>query len=518
VADFSGFTFYQGGYALLLTPAYLISDDPATVYQLARWINAGLSGLVFPLGFLLLRRLGVRRLHAGPLAWAAGVLPACTLYSGLALADTILPVLLLGWLLALDRFVRNASMPAAAVASLLAAYASAAHMRGTIMLAVHVVVLAAYLLWRRAPARTRWAAAAGLGISFAGYLSGSLLNSRLLDALYPTGQRDLTGILQDRLTHLDGQLWALSGGVGQIWAMVCGTWGLAGVGLILVARTALTRGDASDRILSCALLATTAGVAYASSAALPNELRIGNFAYGRYLSFVAVAYSLVGLAALVSRKRVRHLYAGTAGLVAFTALWVRLYGGDRLEHYDFYLWDLPEVGLLGGSYDHFRPAVTSLAACLLLAILWAMERWGTPKLFGVLVVINLCAVLIPILLLRDVDEASPTFRLPGSSVGAGVAMERPRHGTDVRRPDPYKPVPEMLYLWLAYQVDWTRLVGFDKDGGVPAGACTAIVYWPPGIMAADSWLQHPPGWRFQRNGMRGRGYWWVVWYDPACRS
>jgi hypothetical protein len=522
-ADLSGFSFYQGGYALLLIPAYLAGDDPATVYQGVKWTNALLGALAFPLGHLLLVRLGLRRLHAYPLAWAAALLPACTLYSGLALADTILPVLVLGWLLLLDRFVRDGHPLAALGASLLASYACATHMRGLIVIAVHAVVLAAYALWPRTPRGTRRTALAGLALTVAGYAAGALLNARLLAALYPTGQRDHTGILRDRMVSLDGQLWALSGGVGQLWAMICGTWGLAGLGLVVVVRTGLARRAApGDRVMCGALLATTAGVAYASSAALPDEMRIGNFAYGRYLACVALVYTLIGLAvlarsALAKEKRPPRALAATIALVAVGALWVRLYGGSRLEHYDFYTWDLPEVGLLGGSYDHFRPAVTSAVACLLLAVLWGLGRWGVPKLFGALIVVNRCAALLPIALLRDADESSPAPPFPRAAAAGRVAIERPRYGTDVRRPDLYKPTPEMIYLRLAYEIGWTRLEGFDKDRGLPGrGVCAAIVYWPAGVLAADSWRERPPGWRYQRSGSGGRGLWWVVWYDPAC--
>ncbi|GAA2421184.1 hypothetical protein GCM10010191_35720 [Actinomadura vinacea] len=522
-ADLSGFTFYKGGYSLLLTPAYLISDDPSVVYQLVRVTNALLGALVFPLGYLLLMRLGLRRLHACPLAWAAALLPACTLYNGLALVDAVLPVLVLGWLLLLDRFVRDGHPLACGGASLLAAYASAGHMRGLIVIAVHSIVLAAYASWRGTPWRTRRAALAGLGLTAAGYAAGALLNAQILDALYPTGQRDLTGILADRMTSLDGQLWAVSGGVGQVWAMICGTWGLAGLGLIVVTRTALSRDAAgADRTMSRVLLTTTAGVAYASSAALPNELRIGNFAYGRYLSCFALVYALIGLSvlmrtALTKSERMRGLFAATTALVGVTALWVRLYGGSRLDVYDFYAWDLPEVGLLGGSYDYFRPAVTSAVACLLLALLWGLSRWGGPKLFSALIVVNLCAALIAIVVARYSHESSPAPPFPGAATGR-VLMERPRYGTDVRRPDPYKPTPEMIYLWQAYEIGWTRLEGFDKDRGLPGpGVCAAIVYWPAGIMAADTWPQRPAGWRYQRSGNAGRGLWWVVWYDPSCR-
>jgi hypothetical protein len=34
-------------------------------------------------------------------------------------------------------------------------------------------------------------------------------------------------------------------------------------------------------------------------------------------------------------------------------------------------------------------------------------------------------------------------------------------------------------------------------------------------MAADTWPEHPAGWRYQRAGSLGL-LWWVVWYDPNC--
>ena len=65
-ADFSGVTqyhstLYQGGYPLLITPVYWFTSHPATVYHAVLLINAAVSAIVLPLGYLTSRRLGLGR-------------------------------------------------------------------------------------------------------------------------------------------------------------------------------------------------------------------------------------------------------------------------------------------------------------------------------------------------------------------------------------------------------------------------------------------------------------------------
>ena len=60
-ADLSHSTLYQGGYPLLITPAYWFTSNPSTVYHAVLVINALLSALVLPLGYRACRRLGLGR-------------------------------------------------------------------------------------------------------------------------------------------------------------------------------------------------------------------------------------------------------------------------------------------------------------------------------------------------------------------------------------------------------------------------------------------------------------------------
>ncbi|MEV7783289.1 phospholipid carrier-dependent glycosyltransferase, partial [Kitasatospora sp. NPDC088351] len=96
-----------GGYPLLISPALRIADDPVTAYHLVMGINALLNALVFPLAFLALRRLGLRRLLAYVFAGVTALLPPVIFYSEFAMSDTVLPVLILAWLLCMHGWLSD---------------------------------------------------------------------------------------------------------------------------------------------------------------------------------------------------------------------------------------------------------------------------------------------------------------------------------------------------------------------------------------------------------------------------
>jgi hypothetical protein len=512
-ADLSGLTLYQGGYSLLLAPLYWVSQDPEVVYRLVMCVNAVIGAALFPLGGLALVRYGLRREQAFALAWAAAFLPATTIYGGLAMADAVLPVVVLAWLLLLDRFVRAGGLGPALAASALAAYAYSIHLRGAVMLLVHAGVLIFFAVRNGARRRTACIALAG---SAAAGAAVAMFNQLVADALYPVGPRDLGSVLVERMTSLDGQVRALTGALGQLWAMMTGTWGLGALGLLALIGVVLRRSTGrDDRVMAGAVLATTVGIACASSAALPNEFRVGNFAYGRYASCVALVFALAGVAVLVRNRSVLRGLAATAVVVCGAGLWLIVYLGERLDTYEVYPWDVPEIGLLGGSYDVIRPLLISGVACALLVLLWGLSRWAAGALVIGLLTINLVLTWLPLTVWQVIEDLSPAPGLPGEHAG-GVAVARPVPGVEHPESDVAHPVPELIYSRTAVQVWWTELERFDPDKGLPhPGICTAIVYWPAGVPAADTWPRHPPDWQYQRAGTLG-ALTWVVWYDPNC--
>ncbi|SEN77165.1 hypothetical protein [Nonomuraea pusilla] len=540
--DLSGSTFYQGGYALLLVPVFWVTDDPVTAYRLVVVIGSAVAAGAFLPAYLLLRRLEVGRRFAAVAAFTATLSPSLLLFSGLALADAVLPTLVLGWLVAVHDLVRTGSVRAGAAAGALAGYAMAVHLRGTVLLTVLLAVClltAARLLLtrRRTPARATPAptptpatptpapatpvpatpapvpaptpapatpatwrgagVAAGAAVLVAG--AGMLLNRALSAGLYPDGPRDLSGLLVSRLTTLDGQAWAVSGALGQLWYLIAGTWGLAGVGLAgAVTLVARRSGPPAHRVAAAALLALTLGVAYASSAALPDEHRVGNYAYGRYLACVATAWVLAGLLVLVRARRgavVAHAVAGAALMAAAGGL-AAWYAGDRLHRYAFIAFDFPEVMFLNGVRDRLDLAGASWAALALLACLTAaaVAAPGPRLATAVLAVVNVAFVvhLAP-------AAAPPPGRdwLPAPGPGRVALDTRVRWN---------------VWVPLTYRVWWTELERFDgRRGAPPAGACGAVVPWDAGAPPSP-WTVAAPG---------GRDGGWTLWTNagnPSCRA
>lgn len=521
-ADLSGNTFYQAGYPLLLTPAYWVGQDPVTVYTIVTVINALAGACLFPLGYLAARRFGLSRRSALPLAWAAALLPAVTVFGAFALADAVLPVLVLGWLLLLDRFARAGRARDAVAASAVVACAACVHSRGSVLLAVHVgalAVLAAYA-WFRAPredggedgpkggtSRAAWARAclAGLAAVVIGYLLESALNDSLKAALYPGGTRDLAGNLEHRLTTLDGQAWALSGAAGQVWYLVVSTWGLAGAGLVAVAAALLRRRTpAATRVAAGALLAATCGIAYASSAALPDEHRVGNFVYGRYLACLALVYALAGAAVLVraGTRPAARCAAGAALVLAGTGLWVTAYAGERLRTHSYIAFDFPETSFLTGDRTALHLVAASFAALGLLCAFLGAGRAGrrAPAAVAVLLAgVNVAAATF--VAGPSPKRVEPVPPLARAAVSGGVTVDP---SLDWR-----------LRTMLMYPVWWTRIGHTDTRAGRPApGVCTVVVGLPEGAPVAASWPRHPAGWRAEEH--RSWNLRWVAWYAPSC--
>ena len=166
-ANFSYSTLYPAGYPLLIAPVYWFTHDPVTVYHaVLLGINAPISALIMPLGYVACRRLGLDRPWAFGVAMVAALVPAALFYSQYAMTDAIYPVLVLAWLLAVHSWLTARSVRgqylAAAGSALLAGYAYAVHSRGAVIVAGYVLVgaVAPGGAWCRGaprrPRRWRW--------------------------------------------------------------------------------------------------------------------------------------------------------------------------------------------------------------------------------------------------------------------------------------------------------------------------------------------------------------------------
>ncbi|MFI7609984.1 hypothetical protein ACIBP6_01955 [Nonomuraea terrae] len=372
--DLSGRTFYQGAYALLITPAFWLSDDPATSHRIALGINALISSAMLILAHASLRRLGI---SSGPACLAGhliALLPLVVYYAGFALTDAVLPVVVLAWLFAIHEMLsRGNSRAYETAASGLAVLALSLHPRGYVIAVVQAAFLCVFAVRRsRIP---RYATGTLLIGAFAAWAMNGLPAARP----YPHGALPLGDHLLTRLTTLDGLAWTFGLSAGKLWYLSVGTWGLGGVGLIVLATLAFRRGTAEPlRVLAVIVLVTVAGIALATSAATPDEGTVATFVYGRHLACMAAPLMIAALAfALRARPDLQlRTVLGAVLLTCLTAAGTQLYAGERLWTASFGPFDFPEISFLVADRSNLRLWSATYAALLLLALAALLVRLG----------------------------------------------------------------------------------------------------------------------------------------------
>ncbi|HJY02043.1 MAG TPA: hypothetical protein VJ351_14630, partial [Streptosporangiaceae bacterium] len=320
-ANFSYSTLYPAGYPLLIAPVFWFTHNPVTVYHAVLFgINAPLSALVMPLGYVACRRLGLERPWAFGVAMVAALLPAALFYSQYAMTDAIFPVLVLGWLLAVHSWLTARSYVASCVAAvgsaLLAGYAYAVHSRGAIMVA-GLFLVGVFVFWRRlVPRSSVVAAAVALCVPLG---AARLLNHHLSSVMYPSGPRTLAGEALIRLRTVHGVIFVLEMAAGQLWRFVLDGWGVAALGLAAAVFVVFRRSVRVEvRIMAGLAAGVTLVTAVTSPAALP-PTQPQAWASGRYLDGLLVAFFLVGAVVLL-RAAPRQLALYAACVVPPTVL------------------------------------------------------------------------------------------------------------------------------------------------------------------------------------------------------
>ena len=518
-ANFSYSTLYPAGYPLLIAPVFWFTSNPVTAYHaVLLGINAPLSALVMPLGYVACRRLGLERPWAFGAAMVAALLPATLLYSQYAMTDAIYPVLVLAWLLATHSWLTARSVrgqyAAAVVSALLAGYSYAVHSRGAVMVAGSVLV-GALVAWRRlVPRRSALAAAVALGLPLG---AAHLLNRHLSSVMYPSGPRTLAGEALIRLRSVHGVVFVVEMATGQLWRFVLDGWGVSALGLA-AAIVVIFRPSVRDevRIMAALGAGVTLVTAAVSPAALP-PTQPQAWASGRYLDGMVVAFFLVGAAVLL-RSAPRRVVVYAACVVPPTllaAIVVFAYAGASV----------PTSGF-GAAFVFAEPAVLTrdwTTASVLLATLVALvllgaavgtvlagSRWGSPwasrSRTVVLAGLGAVSLVASVQMTSHISQATtPGQERNITAVVTGTGLQPGQHlaiGTGLS-----------WETWMpqAYEVWWTPLEFFDATLGQPppADATVVEVAWPAGLPAAMSWPQGPgEGWRVVlKDWVDG----WVAW-------
>jgi len=474
-ANFSYSTLYPAGYPLLLTPVFWFTSNPVTAYHaVLLGINAPVSALVMPLGYVACRRLGLERPTAFGVAMAAALLPAALFYSQYAMTDAIYPVLVLAWLLAVHSWLTARSVRgqyAAAIGSaLLAGYAYAVHSRGAVMVAGYAV-MGLLVAWRRfVPRRTALAAAVALCLPLG---AAYLLNRHLSSVIYPSGPRTLAGEALIRLRTAHGVIFVLEMAAGQLWRFVVDGWGVAGLGLAAAVFVIFQRYARADARIMAALAAGVALVtAVTSPAALP-PTQPQAWASGRYLDGLVVVFFLVGAAVLLqaSRRLVLVCAACVVPPTLVAAIVVTAYAGASV----------PTSGF-GSAFVFAEPAVLTqdwtrasvplatvvafvlLGAACLVAVCRFSGHWREGLLCAGLGAVSLVASLQ---LTSHISQAStPAQERNITALVTGTALKPGQHlaiGTGLS-----------WETWMpqAYEVWWTPLQFFTAGSQAPSADAT----------------------------------------------
>jgi hypothetical protein len=509
-ADFSYSTLYPAGYPLLITPVFWFTHNPVTVYHaVLLGINAPLSALIMPLGYVACRRLGLERPWAFGVAMVAALLPAALFYSQYAMTDAIFPVLVLGWLLAVHSWLTARSLRgqylAAAGSALLAGYAYAVHSRGAVMVAGFFVV-GVLVVWRRlVPWRTAVAAAVALCLPLG---ASYLLNHHLSSVMYPKGPRTLAGEALIRLRTVHGVIFVAEMAVGQLWRFVLDGWGVTGLGLAAAVFVVFRRSVRDEVRIMAALAAGVALVtAVTSPAALP-PTQPQAWASGRYLDGLVVAFFLVGAAVLL-RAAPRQVLIGAACVVPPTllaAIVVSAYAGSSVPTSGFgAAFVFAEPAVLTQNWTQASVLLATAVVFVLLACVVAVSRFGGRWRAGVL-----CAGLGAVSLVASLQMTShisqadtPAQERNVTAIVSATGLRPGQHlaiGTGLSW---------MTWMPQAYEVWWAPLQFFHAwSQGPPADATVVEMAWPTGQPAAASWPRAPAGWRVV---LTDRVDGWVAW-------
>ncbi|MEY9843789.1 4-amino-4-deoxy-L-arabinose transferase-like glycosyltransferase [Streptacidiphilus sp. BW17] len=501
-----------GGYPLLIAPALAVAGGPVAAYRLVLVINAVVSALIVPLAYAALRRIGRERIgrrSALVVAGTVGLLPPVVFYSQFAMTESVLPSVVLAWLLCLHGWLTESQIQLRARCGvgfgLAAGYAMSVHDRGVVLVVVSIGVLLVALVRRWVPWRAALAAGAALAVGVLGAeVLAAYLQQRFSDASPATvGQFALNGLLNTSLLgRSTGRV------LGQIWYLVTSTWGIGGLGAVVCAAVAARRrATPADRAVSAVLLITVVLVAGAAATALPEDHRLDDNVYARYLSIFAPALFVVGMAALyrLGRMALLRYAAATLALIGVCGGGVFLLAATRLRHDLFVLWGLPDSSFLAGDDHAFHLARTTIAAVVVFALCVAGtcllgRRRG---LRSAVVLLAGFALVATTVITAEVSEPqqAPRWLTTGFLRAAGLHSDD-RVAMSYSLPWVLKcEQPFELYQERMWIVDFAR-------APIPPTADVAVLPTRRGAPATASWPRAPHGWHVAKaNPAQG----FVVW-------
>jgi hypothetical protein len=309
---------YYIGWSILIAPLWLIFQDGQATYLAAVWVSAACgAATAIPLTAVA-RRLGLSLPWAIVAGSVIAMSPARTVFSGMALSENLLALLVACTVWFAVRLRDRPTWPNALGLGLFAAGAFATHGR-----AIPLVVAAG--LWfvlhlRRRPI----VALAGLVPMGLTALGSFLLYRSVAAQLYQDASaREDSGI--GRIFNSDLLPTFLSG-FGQFWYLVFAWLGLAVIGILVLGRAAWREVRRRTPGLATWGLIALIGAAiicfpFNAPTIARAASRIDVYSYGRYLDPFVVPLALIGLV-LVIRGLSKRMAIATLSITAATgAVW-----------------------------------------------------------------------------------------------------------------------------------------------------------------------------------------------------
>ncbi|MFE4974534.1 hypothetical protein ACFRAR_20805 [Kitasatospora sp. NPDC056651] len=499
-----------GGYPLLISPALRIADNPATAYHLIMAINAVLNALVFPLVVVAARRLGLSRRNAYLVGTAVALVPPVTFYSQFVMSDTVLPVLLLVWLITMHGWLspgspRRRALYAVAM-GLVAGYSMATHDRGGVVVALTALVLVVVLAVGWAPRLASLAGVGGLGVSFLGAkLLAGFVESQFKDVPPSSVGNKVFENLGD--PQYRGTIIART--FGQLWYFMTSTYGFGAIAFVLCVTVVFRRRyPVAERVVAFTMVAMLFGTALASAAGLADNNRIDNWVYARYCAVLVPLFLVVGLAVLFRAGKRSLLWLAGIGAVVIGVIQVSVgaYAGSELKLWAS-PWTVPDAMFLASTWEGLHMARTTVGALAVLAACLLLRVAGGRRV--VAAVVGCVTMFAAYATVSITDNVSAPHGKARKYEAVGLYKE-----AGLRKDDNL--VMDGNLNWdarmaLSYEVYWGRVWTEDlKAGDALPERATAVL-----ATAADkdappqaSWPNPRPGWYITKYNLE-RG--WVLW-------
>lgn len=406
---------WQPALAILIAPAYWVTENGPSVVRYALFVNCLLGGIAAALLALLVHRIT----NLGP--WGAavtavlvGLAPASLSASSFIWAESLVSLTFLATILAVLRYHDTTTFTAGAAALAAAVAGYTVHSRLLPLIGTTVLLTVGHEWWRH-----RWLRGAGLGaVAAALFVASAGWKHWVLTQVWedPADQNTVGAVWKRAKQPLD----VLDAMLGQAWYQMAATFGLATVGAAILVFACFRSGRIPTPAARIIVI-TTIPLLVLSAIFMSDRPRADQFIYGRYNDAVMWPIIAVGMAWLANRFRFgfarsdRWLAGGAVVTLIGAGLAVDRMHGDLIEE------SYGVRGMIAGLLAYVDGTdtlhvwrvtlITAGLTAVWLALVIAAD-WAGNGRAGVVAVATVLAVVVGVVGVRRTEEVAD-LRLDG---------------------------------------------------------------------------------------------------------